>query len=74
KRRIIARAEWCRIGPLAARLGLVEARRYLVEGELRTALRFFLGALRRELRSMILAPETRGDARAIASGIDLHPE
>jgi glycosyltransferase involved in cell wall biosynthesis len=78
KRQIIARAEWFRIGPLAARLGLEEARRYLVDGELRTALRFFLGAVRRKLRSMILGPEAgydlRGDARAIASGADLRLE
>jgi glycosyltransferase involved in cell wall biosynthesis len=57
KRQIISRAEWFRIGPLAARRGLDEARRYLVDGELRTALRFFLGAVRRKLRSMILGPE-----------------
>jgi hypothetical protein len=78
KRQIIARAEWFRIGPLAARLGIEEARRYLVDGELRTALRFFLGAVRRKFRSMILGPEAgydlRGDARAIASGADLRLE
>ena len=47
QRAVIAKAECFRSGPLAARRGFDEAWRYLQNGEILTALRFFLGAVRR---------------------------
>ena len=57
QRQTIARAEWFRTGPLAARLGFQQARRYLIDGEVLKALRFLIGSVRRKLRSIILRPQ-----------------
>ncbi|MET0252531.1 MAG: glycosyltransferase family 2 protein [Terrimicrobiaceae bacterium] len=56
QRELIARSEWFRTGPLAARKGFDEAKRYLRDGEMRAALRFFRGALRKKLRSVFVRP------------------
>jgi GT2 family glycosyltransferase len=56
QRRIVARAEWFRTGPLAAKLGFEEAKRRLFEGQVLMALRFLAGAVRRRLRSLISRP------------------
>ena len=56
QRELIARSEWFRTGPLAARKGFDEAKRYLRDGEMRAALRFFRGALRKKLRGVFVRP------------------
>jgi glycosyltransferase involved in cell wall biosynthesis len=56
QRKLVAKAEWFRTGPLAARQGYDEARRYLHNGEILMALRFFLGALHRKVSSIFVRP------------------
>ncbi len=56
QRKLVAKAEWFRTGPLAARRGYRAARRYLRNGEVVTAVRFFLGALRRQVRGIFVRP------------------
>jgi glycosyltransferase involved in cell wall biosynthesis len=54
QRELIAKAEWFRIGPLAAKKGFDVAKRHFRRGEIATALTFFLGAVRRKLRSLFI--------------------
>jgi glycosyltransferase involved in cell wall biosynthesis len=51
QREKIAKAEWFRTGPLAARKGFDEGKRLLWKGEFRSALRFFVGAFRKKLKA-----------------------
>ena len=56
QRELIAKAEWFRTGPLAARKGFDEAKRHLRKGEISMALRFLVGALRKKLRGTLVRP------------------
>ena len=58
QRELVAKADWFRGGPLAARTGIEEAKRHFRKGEIPTALRFLLGALRNKLRSSLVRPRS----------------
>jgi glycosyltransferase involved in cell wall biosynthesis len=54
QREMIAKCEWFRRGPLAARIGFDAAMRHVRQGDIVSGFRFFLGALRKSIRSLLI--------------------